>query len=102
MTDMDIFGIILDIFVFSGLLYVIYEIKKRGLKFRHLDKPIIEGKSSLDVALREFARQVVRELLITLRVVKKNDYLLNKNKRQRGSNQFKLGYVHGKTRKWRN
>ena len=71
MTDMDIFGIILDIFVFSGLLYVIYEIKKRGLKFGHLDKPIIEGESSLDVALREFARQVVRELLITLRVVKK-------------------------------
>lgn len=71
MTDMDIFGIILDIFVFSGLLYVIYEIKKRGLKFRHLDKPIVEGKSELDVALREFARQVVRELLITLRVVKK-------------------------------
>ena len=50
MTDMDIFGSILAIFMFSGLLYV---------------------KSELDVALREFARQVVRGLLITLRVVER-------------------------------
>ena len=69
MTDMDIFGSILAIFLFSGLLYVIYEIKKCGLKFEHLDKPIVDGKNKLDVAFREFARQVVRGLLITLRVV---------------------------------
>lgn len=71
MTDMDIFGSILTIFMLSGLIYVIYDIKKRGLKFEHLDKPIVEGKSELDVAFREFARQVVRELLITFRVVKR-------------------------------
>lgn len=71
MTDMDIFGSILTIFMLSGLIYVIYDIKKRGLKFEHLDKPIVEGKSELDVAFREFARQVVRGLLITLRVVER-------------------------------
>lgn len=71
MTDIDTFGSILAIFMFSGLIYVIYEIKKRGLKFEHLDKPIVDGKSELDVALREFARQVVRGLLITLRVVER-------------------------------
>lgn len=71
MTDMDIFGSILAIFMFGGLLYVIYEIKKCGLKFEHLDKPIVEGKSELDVAFREFARQVARELLITFRVVER-------------------------------
>lgn len=70
-TDMDIFGSILTIFMLSGLIYVIYEIKKRGLKFEQLDKPIVDGKSELDVALREFARQVVRGLLITLRVVER-------------------------------
>lgn len=69
MTDMDIFGSILTIFMLSGLIYVIYDIKKRGLKFEHLDKPIVEGKSELDVAFREFVRQVVRGLLITLRMV---------------------------------
>ena len=71
MTDMDIFGSTLTIFMLSGLIYIIYDIKKRGLKFEHLDKPIVEGKSELDVALREFARQVVRGLLITLRVVER-------------------------------
>ena len=71
MTDTDILGIILTFFMSSGLIYVIYEIKKRGLKFEHLDKPIVEGKSELNVALREFARQVVRGLLITLRVVER-------------------------------
>lgn len=71
MTDMDIFGSILTIFMLSGLIYVIYDIKKRGLKFEHLDKPIVEGKSELDVAFREFARQVVRGLLITLRAVER-------------------------------
>lgn len=71
MTDMDIFGSILTIFMLSGLIYVIYDIKKRGLKFEHLDKPIVEGKSELDVAFREFARQVARELLITFRVVER-------------------------------
>lgn len=71
MTDMDIFGSILTIFMLSGLIYIIYDIKKRGLKFEHLDKPIVEGKSELDVAFREFARQVVRGLLITLRVVER-------------------------------
>ena len=69
MTDMDIFGSILAIFMFSGLLYVIYEINKCGLKLEHLDKPIVDGKSKLDVAFREFARRVVRGLLITLRMV---------------------------------
>lgn len=71
MTDMDIFGSILTIFMLSGLIYVIYEIEKCGLKLEQLDKPIVEGKSELDVALREFARQVVRGLLITLRVVER-------------------------------
>ena len=71
MTDTHILGIILTFFMSSGLIYIIYDIKKRGLKFEHLDKPIVEGKSELDVALREFARQVVRGLLITLRAVKK-------------------------------
>lgn len=70
-TDMDIFGSILTIFMLSGLIYVIYDIKKRGLKFEHLDKPIVEGKSQLDVAFREFVRIVLRELLITFRMVKK-------------------------------
>lgn len=32
MTDMDIFGSILAIFMFSGLIYVIYEIKKMRLE----------------------------------------------------------------------
>ena len=71
MTDTDILGIILTFFMSSGLIYIIYDIKKRGLKFKHLDKPIVDGKSELDVALREFARQVVRGLLITLRVVER-------------------------------
>ena len=71
MTDTDILGIILTFFMSSGLIYVIYEIKKCGLKFEHIDKPIVDGKSELDVALREFARQVVRGLLITLRVVER-------------------------------
>ena len=71
MTDTDILGIILTFFVSSGLIYIIYDIKKRGLKFEHLDKPIVDGKSELDVAFREFVRQVERELLITFRVVKR-------------------------------
>ncbi|WP_303765596.1 hypothetical protein [Abiotrophia defectiva] len=71
MTDTDILGIILTFFMSSGLIYIIYDIKKRGLKFEHLDKPIVDGKSELDVAFREFVRQVERELLITLRVVKR-------------------------------
>nr|DAY44863.1 MAG TPA: hypothetical protein [Caudoviricetes sp.] len=71
MTDTDILGSILTIFMLSGLIYIIYDIKKRGLKFEHLDKPIVEGKSEIDVDLREFVRQVVRGLLITLRVVEK-------------------------------
>lgn len=71
MTDHDIFGSILTIFMLSGLIYIIYDIKKRGLKFEHLDKPIVDGKSELDVAFREFVRQVERELLIILRVVKR-------------------------------
>lgn len=69
MTDMDIFGSILTIFMLSGLIYVIYEIEKCGLKLEQLDKPIVDGKNKLDVAFREFARQVVRGLLITLRMV---------------------------------
>jgi len=71
MTDTDILGSILTFLMLSGLIYIIYDIKKRGLKFERLDKPIVEGKSELDVALREFDRQVVRELLIILRVVKR-------------------------------
>ena len=71
MTDTDILGIILTFFMSSGLIYIIYDIKKRGLKFEHLDKPIVDGKSELDLAFREFVRQVERELLITLRVVKR-------------------------------
>lgn len=71
MTDTDILGIILTFFMSSGLIYIIYDIKKRGLKFEHLDKPIVDGKSELDVAFREFVRQVVRGLLITFRMVKK-------------------------------
>lgn len=71
MTDMDIFGSILTIFMLSGLIYIIYDIKKRGLKFEHLDKPIVDGQSELDAAFREFVRVVIRELLITFRVVKK-------------------------------
>lgn len=71
MTDIDTFGSILAIFMFSGLIYVIYEIKKCGLKLEQLDKPIVDGKNKLDVAFREFARQVVRGLLITLRAVER-------------------------------
>ena len=62
MTDTDILGIILTFFMLSGLIYIIYDIKKRGLKFEHLDKPIVDGKSELDVALREFDRRTVRKL----------------------------------------
>lgn len=36
-----------------------------------IDEPIVDGKSELDVAFREFVRIVIRELLITFRVVKK-------------------------------
>lgn len=68
---MDIFGSILAIFLFSGLIYVIYEIEKCGLKLEQLDKPIVDGKNKLDVAFREFERQVVRGLLITLRAVER-------------------------------
>lgn len=71
MTDMDIFGSILTFFMLSGLIYVIYEIEKCGLKLEQLDKPIVDGKNKLDVAFREFAKQVVRGLLITLRVVER-------------------------------
>ena len=71
MTDTDILGSILTFFMCSGLIYIIYDIKKRGLKFEHLDKPIVDGKSELDVAFREFVRIVLRELLITFRMVKK-------------------------------
>lgn len=71
MTDTDILGIILTFFMSSGLIYIIYDIKKRGLKFEHLDKPIVDGKSELDVAFREFVRQVEREILIILRVVER-------------------------------
>lgn len=71
MTDTDILGSILTIFMLSGLIYIIYDIKKRGLKFEHLDKPIVDGKSELYVAFREFVRIVLRELLITFRMVKK-------------------------------
>lgn len=71
MTDTDVLGSILTIFMLSGLIYIIYDIKKRGLKFEHLDKPILDGQSELDVAFREFVRVVIRELLITFRVVKK-------------------------------
>ena len=46
-------------------IYVIKEISKT------LDEPIVDGKSELDVAFRKFVRIVLKELLITLRMVKK-------------------------------
>ena len=70
-TDIDIFLNILAVSMFSGLIYVICEIEKCGLKLEQLDKPIVDGKNKLDVAFREFARKVVRGLLITLRMVKR-------------------------------
>lgn len=70
-TDIDIFLNILAVSMFSGLIYVICEIEKCGLKLEQLDKPIVDGKNKLDVAFREFARQVVRGLLITLRAVER-------------------------------
>ncbi len=63
MTDMDIFGSILTIFMLSGLIYVIYGIKKSGLTF---EEPITHGKNKFDVAFREFVRATLRGLIITL------------------------------------
>ena len=69
MTSLDdIFELIVVIIALVGFLITVIEIKKSGLTF---EEPITHGKNKFDVALREFARQVVRALLITLRVVER-------------------------------
>ena len=50
---------------YAKIVTVIKEISKT------LDEPIVDGKSELDVAFRKFVRAVLKELLITFRMVKK-------------------------------
>lgn len=63
-----IYEIIVVITILVGYVITVPIIKEIS---KTLDKPIVEGKSELDVAFREFVRIVLRELLITFRVVKK-------------------------------
>lgn len=63
-----IYEIIVVLIILIGYVITISIIKKNRAIF---DEPIVDGKSELDVAFREFVRVVLRELLITFRVVKK-------------------------------
>lgn len=63
-----IYEIIVVLMVLVGYAKIVTVIKEIS---KTLDEPIVDGKSELDVAFREFVRIVLRELLITFRMVKK-------------------------------
>ncbi len=63
-----IYEIIVVIIILVGYVITVPIIKEIS---KTIDEPIVEGSSELDVAFREFVRVVLRELLITLRMVKK-------------------------------
>lgn len=63
-----IYEIIVVLMVLVGYAKIVTVIKEIS---KTLDKPIVDGKSELDVAFRKFVRIVLKELLITLRMVKK-------------------------------
>ena len=69
MTSIErIYEIIVVILILVGYVITVPIIKEIG---KTLDEPIVDGKSELDVAFRKFVRIVLKELLITLRMVKK-------------------------------
>lgn len=63
-----IYEIIVVILILVGYVITVPIIKEIS---KTLDEPIVDGKSELDVAFRKFVRIVLKELLITLRMVKK-------------------------------
>lgn len=63
-----IYEIIVLIIILVGYVITVPIIKEIS---KTLDEPIVDGKSELDVASRKFVRIVLKELLITLRMVKK-------------------------------
>lgn len=63
-----IYEIIVLIIILVGYVITVPIIKEIS---KTLDEPIVDGKSELDVAFRKFVRIVLKELLITLRMVKK-------------------------------
>lgn len=63
-----IYEIIVVISILVGYVIILPIIKEIS---KTLDEPIVDGKSELDVAFRKFVRTVLKELLITFRVVKK-------------------------------
>jgi hypothetical protein len=63
-----IYEIIVVIIILVGYVITVPIIKEIS---KTLDEPIVDGKSELDVAFRKFVRIVLKELLITLRMVKK-------------------------------
>lgn len=63
-----IYEIIVVLMVLVGYVITVPIIKEIS---KTLDEPIVDGKSELDVAFRKFVRIVLKELLITLRMVKK-------------------------------
>lgn len=63
-----IYEIIVVLMVLVGYAKIVTVIKEIS---KTLDEPIVDGKSELYVAFREFVRIVLRELLITFRMVKK-------------------------------
>ena len=63
-----IYEIIVVITILVGYVITVPIIKEIS---KTLDEPIVDGKSELDVAFRKFVRIVLKELLITLRMVKK-------------------------------
>lgn len=63
-----IYEIIVVIIILVGYVITVPIIKEIS---KTIDEPIVDGKSELDVAFIEFVRIVIRELLITFRVVKK-------------------------------
>ena len=63
-----IYEIIVVLMVLVGYAKIVTVIKEIS---KTLDEPIVDGKSELDVAFRKFVRAVLKELLITFRMVTK-------------------------------
>ena len=63
-----IYEIVVVLIILIGYVITVPIIKEIS---KTLDEPIVDGKSELDVAFRKFVRIVLKELLITLRMVKK-------------------------------
>lgn len=63
-----IYEIIVVIIILVGYVITVPIIKEIS---KTLDEPIVDGKSELDVAFRKFVRIVLKELFVTLRMVKK-------------------------------